>query len=78
VWTGCDQHQAEDWLRYESLLNVVLEPSPASLLCAYDAASLSPDILAGARSGHPAVCEGGQTTASPAYRSFFSTSPPPS
>ncbi|HEX6262498.1 MAG TPA: anti-sigma factor RsbA family regulatory protein, partial [Actinomycetota bacterium] len=42
-----------EWQRFESALNAVLAPFPASLLCLYDAGSLDPGILETAGRTHP-------------------------
>lgn len=53
VWDGWDERQTLEWIRYESLINVVFEGSGARALCPYDAANLPPRIVAEARRTHP-------------------------
>ncbi len=38
--------EAAAWGRYESLLNLVFESTPLTVLCAYQAGALTPDVLA--------------------------------
>ncbi len=73
TWSGRSEAETEDWLRYEGVLNVALEPSPASILCPYDARSLPPHVLNGSRAAHPLMCQSGQFAASADYRDFFGT-----
>ncbi|NEA24644.1 sensor histidine kinase [Actinomadura bangladeshensis] len=53
VWDGWDERQTLEWIRYESLINVVFGETEARALCPYDAAALPPRILAEARRTHP-------------------------
>lgn len=53
VWDGWDERQTQEWIRYESLINVVFEGSGARALCPYDAAALPSRILTEARRTHP-------------------------
>ncbi len=53
VWDGWDERRTREWIRYESLINVVFGSSGASALCPYDAAALPPRVLAEARRTHP-------------------------
>jgi GntR family transcriptional regulator, rspAB operon transcriptional repressor len=73
-WSRLDDQTVEDWIRYESVINVALETSPASILCPYDAGNLPPQILGGARAAHPHLYEAGRPTESPEYTDFFTTS----
>ncbi|MFG2090855.1 MULTISPECIES: anti-sigma factor RsbA family regulatory protein [unclassified Spirillospora] len=52
-WDGWDERQTLEWIRYESLINVVFRGSGARALCPYDTATLPPGIVAQARRTHP-------------------------
>jgi transcriptional regulator with XRE-family HTH domain len=68
VWAGRSAAEIAAWTRYESLINVSLASSPVTLICPYDARSVSERIVAGARETHPELAEGDGVTASAAYR----------
>lgn len=53
VWDGWDERQTLEWIRYESLINVVFGSSGARALCPYDTTTLPPRIVAEARRTHP-------------------------
>lgn len=74
-WSVQSAAALEAWLRYESVLNVALEGSPAAIICPYDANSLPARVVNGAREAHPGLCEGGKIHPSPSYREFFSARP---
>lgn len=76
TWKTCDESETVEWLRYEAVLNVALESSPATILCPYDAGRLPSHILDGARAAHPKFCESGCAQASPHYQAFFTTTSP--
>lgn len=59
VWPPGPPEQIREWQRYESVLNAVLAPFPATLVCLYDASRLDGPILEMARRTHPAVYRGG-------------------
>jgi transcriptional regulator with XRE-family HTH domain len=46
------------WIRYESLVNLVIADAPALILCPYDVQSLPADVVAGARRTHPELMTG--------------------
>ena len=68
VWTGWSEADLDAWTRYESLINVSLASSPATIVCTYDSRSVPARALDGARSTHPEVVAPGSVTASPGYR----------
>lgn len=68
VWEGRSDAELTDWIRYESLINLSLASSPASIVCTYDARAVSEDVLAGARRTHPELAAGGDVTPNAAYR----------
>ena len=68
VWSGRSEAEVAAWIRYESLLNLSFAASPATIVCPYDARSVSDRVLAGARRTHPEVAAAGEVTTSAAYR----------
>jgi hypothetical protein len=67
VWAGRSGREIAAWARMESALNVTLAPTSISMICPYDARSLDDDILADARSTHPALIAGVDSGPSPQY-----------
>lgn len=67
VWDGWDERQILEWIRYESLINVVFEGSGARALCPYDTAALPPRVVAEARRTHPLLLADGASTPSAEY-----------
>jgi hypothetical protein len=63
-WTP---RQNLEWLRYESLVNVVFRDTPARALCAYDNQGLPPEILDHARQAHPLLAGEGTTVRNDGY-----------
>jgi transcriptional regulator with XRE-family HTH domain len=68
VWAGRSEAEVAEWIRYESIINLSLALSPATIICPYDARSVSQGILAGARHTHPEVAEADDVSPSSAYR----------
>jgi anti-sigma regulatory factor (Ser/Thr protein kinase) len=68
VWRPEPPEFVREWQRYESVLNAVLEPFPATLLCLYDASRLDPSVLATAHQTHRTVHLDGQAVASAAFQ----------
>ena len=68
VWAGRSAPEVAEWFRYESMVNLALASSPATIMCSYDGRSLPEEVLVGARRTHPEVAGAGDVTASPAYR----------
>jgi hypothetical protein len=68
VWTGRSEAELAEWIRYESVVNLVLASSPATIVCTYDARAVPDAVLAGARHTHPEVAPAGDATAALAYR----------
>jgi anti-sigma regulatory factor (Ser/Thr protein kinase) len=67
VWDGWDERQTLEWIRYESLINVVFADSGATALCPYDTETLPPRILNEARRTHPKLFASGRTTTNDEY-----------
>ncbi|TYK52950.1 sensor histidine kinase [Actinomadura decatromicini] len=67
VWDGWDERQTLEWVRYESLINVVFENSGARALCPYDTEALPPRVVAEARRTHPLLLAGGDSAPSEEY-----------
>jgi len=68
VWAGRSDAEVATWTRYESMVNLSLASSPATIVCPYDARSVPDQILADARRTHPEVVEAGASSSSPTYR----------
>jgi transcriptional regulator with XRE-family HTH domain len=68
VWAGRSEPQVAEWFRYESMVNLALASSPATIMCSYDGQTLPTDVLADARRTHPEVAGSGDVTASLAYQ----------
>ena len=75
-WSDRSATAVEDWLRYESVINVALETSECSLVCPYDVDQLPDRIVRGAQAAHPHLRETGELSPSAAYREFFATAHP--
>jgi len=57
-----------EWFRYESMVNLALASSPATIVCSYDSRSLPDAVLTDARRTHPELVAAGDRTASLDYR----------
>lgn len=66
---GRSKAEVEAWTRYESMINLVLASSPATIMCVYDARSLPTEVIADARRTHPEVVHAGESVASADYSS---------
>lgn len=53
LWLGRSAREVRRWIRYESLINLGLADSRATIVCPYDASSLPQPIVASARRTHP-------------------------
>ncbi|TDD65989.1 sensor histidine kinase [Actinomadura rubrisoli] len=67
IWGGWDDRQTLEWIRYESLINVVFADSGARALCPYDSGTLSPRIVEEARRTHPLLLRDGRSVANEEY-----------
>jgi anti-sigma regulatory factor (Ser/Thr protein kinase) len=67
LWPAGGDELTREWARYESVLNAVLAPFPATLVCTYDASRLDPEIVEGARRTHPILGLDGRSRPSPAF-----------
>jgi anti-sigma regulatory factor (Ser/Thr protein kinase) len=54
-WAIGHDAQVRDWARHDSVLNLAFAGSPASVICAYDARELTPEIIEHAESTHPLI-----------------------
>jgi transcriptional regulator with XRE-family HTH domain len=68
VWAGRSDAEIAKWTRYESIINLSLASSPATIICPYDARTVSQRILAGARHTHPEVAQAHDVSPSSTYR----------
>jgi transcriptional regulator with XRE-family HTH domain len=53
VWDQRSEAEIRAWTRYESLLNLVFESKPATVMCPYHLSSLPRSVIAGASRTHP-------------------------
>jgi transcriptional regulator with XRE-family HTH domain len=67
VWEGRSDSEVEQWIRYESLLNLVFAASAVSILCPYDARALDPKIVRSAHVTHPHTAGETGAVSSPDY-----------
>ncbi|WP_067452909.1 anti-sigma factor RsbA family regulatory protein [Actinomadura macra] len=67
VWDGWDEQQTQEWIRYESLINVVFAGSGARALCPYDSGELTPHVLDEARRTHPLLLHDGRNGVNEEY-----------
>lgn len=67
LWTARTAQQANEWARYESLVNAALAWSNAALVCAYDTCVVSPDVVAEVARTHPELVVNGAARPSPSY-----------
>lgn len=82
VWADRSPAALDECQRHESLLNVAFAPGQAwSLLCPYDAGSLTDEVLEKVADSHSHVCHEGRVEESAAFDSdpdcFRGTLPPP-
>ena len=68
VWDGRSEAGVAEWFTYESLVNLALASSPATIVCSYDGRSLPDRVLAGAHHTHPELAAGAVHTPNLAYR----------
>lgn len=62
VWAGRSTIELAEWARYESMINLALAATPATVMCPYDARAVPDSVLAGARQTHPELAEGAGTS----------------
>jgi transcriptional regulator with XRE-family HTH domain len=67
-WSGRSPAETAAWTRYESLVNLVFAPSPATFVCTYDTRSFPVEVVAEAACTHPYLLQGSDAAASMAYR----------
>jgi anti-sigma regulatory factor (Ser/Thr protein kinase) len=58
VLPGLTQPQANEWKRYEAIVNAAFGTTGAQVICAYDMRSTADDVLESASHTHPIVMEG--------------------
>jgi transcriptional regulator with XRE-family HTH domain len=68
IWAGRSKSEVRLWTRFESMFNLLLGGSPASVVCPYNVSALPPAILRDAHATHPKMAEGGTVTDSLDYR----------
>ncbi|HLX77470.1 MAG TPA: MEDS domain-containing protein [Acidimicrobiales bacterium] len=68
VWDGRSKAEVVGWIRYESIINLALSSSPATVVCPYDERTLPEEVLAGAHMTHPEVEGVGDAASSVDYQ----------
>lgn len=68
VWAGWSAAEVATWTRYESMINLSMASTPATIICPYDTRIASPDVLADARHTHPEVVTADDVAISKDYR----------
>lgn len=68
VWAGRSEAGVAEWFTYESLVNLALASSPATIVCSYDGRTLPDRVLADAHRTHPELVAAGDHTPNLAYR----------
>lgn len=58
VWHGLTQAQANEWKRYEAIVNAAFDTSGAQVICAYDMRCTTDDVLESTSRTHPVLMEG--------------------
>jgi anti-sigma regulatory factor (Ser/Thr protein kinase) len=58
IWAGRSGEEYPACAEHEALVNVALQDAPASILCPYDTAALSPEAVHDATRTHPVLIEG--------------------
>ncbi len=67
IWPTRSAVEYPPCVQHESLINLVFAERPVSILCPYDAARLSPQVVSDAARTHPVVVGGGCRAASADY-----------
>lgn len=67
VWDGLDPTATAEWTRYESVINVVFEPTSAWIVCPYDVRAVPAAVLADAERTHPEIVTGGGARSADRY-----------
>ena len=68
IWPSRNRAELREATRHEALTNLAFADGSARILCPYDAASLSPQVLADACRTHPEIATGDGTEPSRAYQ----------
>src|ERR1700734_2405606 len=68
VWPDRSAAELREATRYEALVNTAFSGTPATMVCLYDSAELTPSVLDGAGCPHPALLRHGSAEqSSPGY-----------
>lgn len=67
-WPGDATDAYAQWMRFESIVDMLFAPAPASVLCAYDTTVVPPEVVAGARCTHPELTVAADSARNEAYR----------
>lgn len=66
-WGGRSAAETDAWARYESTINLVFAPWPATVRCLYDVNATSEQMRASVERTHPEVANGGELLAVSSY-----------
>jgi anti-sigma regulatory factor (Ser/Thr protein kinase) len=69
AWPQDNERLERAWTRYESIINMVLAPLPAWVVCGYNTSLLPASVIDAARSTHPDVVHEGLVSGSGTYQS---------
>lgn len=58
VWQGLSESQANEWKRYEAIVNAAFSTTGAQVICAYDMRNTADDVLESTTRTHPILMEG--------------------
>jgi transcriptional regulator with XRE-family HTH domain len=67
-WSSQNTTDIAAWTRYESLVNLVLAPFPATFMCTYDENAFPAEVLAEAHTTHGTIAHGSDVAVSATYR----------
>jgi transcriptional regulator with XRE-family HTH domain len=67
VWRGRAQAKIREWSKYESLLNLVFNGEPVTVLCSYDRSQLDAEVIEHAYATHRDTIEHEVLSPSPSY-----------
>ena len=71
IWPDRTELEYPACVQHEALINTAFEDRPAWILCPYDAANLTPEVVRDAETTHPVVVEGQRRRPSTGYREPF-------
>jgi anti-sigma regulatory factor (Ser/Thr protein kinase) len=67
IWAGRSDEEYPACAQHEALINLALADAPLHVVCPYDVARLTPDVLTDATRTHPVLARGPDRWSSPGY-----------